>query len=188
MRFLVIVFLALLTLSCSGNLEKNLVELDKVYGKCDNPYRYYGKRDYKICKAQEAAGDPNKEAFSVSDILNQNSKNNNNIRYISNVNPELWRASLKVLESYPLKNADSNGGYIETEVIYDEKNLNERCTIKVSILSEEFLSSSINSKIICEERKQDSWIIKNENYSEEEKKLTLKILNEAQLLKENLVN
>ena len=41
--------------SNSGKLEKNLAELDKVYGKCDNPHRQLRPLEYKICKDKEKA-------------------------------------------------------------------------------------------------------------------------------------
>jgi len=177
-----------LVIACSNNnLEENLKRTDKIYGKCDNPHRSLTSRDYKICKAQEMAGDADKEPLSLSSLISRGSSSKN-VTYISSVNSNLWNASLKVLESYPIKNADSNGGYIETEAIYDQQNRNERCTIKVSILSSELLSTSVTSKIICENRVGDIWVIENKKFEDEEKKLILKILSIAQELQSSNSN
>ena len=42
-----------------------------------------------------------------------------NVVYQSNVNPYLWNASLEVTKKYPLKIADNQGGFIETDWIYE---------------------------------------------------------------------
>ena len=36
-----------------GDVGQNLEELDKIYGKCDNPHRNITRGDYEICKAEE---------------------------------------------------------------------------------------------------------------------------------------
>jgi hypothetical protein len=59
--------------SNSGKLEKNLAELDKVYGKCDNPHRQLRPLEYQICKDKERAAGPGgtvKDPISVGNILN----------------------------------------------------------------------------------------------------------------------
>ena len=59
-KFLVLGLFLILSVSCSknplnGDLEKNLKELDKIYGKCDNPNRQYTKGQYDVCKDKERA-------------------------------------------------------------------------------------------------------------------------------------
>jgi hypothetical protein len=187
-KYLYIFSFLFFVIACSNNnLDENLKRTDKIFGKCDNPHRSLTSREYKICKAQEMGGDPDKEPLSLSSLITGGASSKN-VTYISSVNSNLWNASLKVLENYPIKNADSNGGYIETEAIYDQQNKNERCTIKVSILSSELLSTSVTTKIICENRVEDIWIIENENFENEEKKLVLKILSIAQELQSSNSN
>jgi len=188
LRIIFVILIGLFLSSCSNDNEARLQELDKVFGKCDNPHRHYSKRDYKICKAKVAAGDPNAEIISLSDMLFNQQKDKGNITFASPVNTHLWNASLKVLEAYPIKNADSNGGYLETEFIYDKNSPQERCTIKIMISSPELLSTSVSSKIICEEKTNDIWAIKNQSLVNDEKKLTIKILAEAELLKNSQAN
>ena len=164
--------------SCSGNLEKNLEELDKTYGYCDNPHRQISDRDYKICKAKERAqGDGLKiEDINLTELFNRE----RSAIYQAPVNPDLWSAALDVTDNYSLKIADNQGGYIETDWIYDEKLKGKRCLIKLRITSAELVSNGVQSKFICENMIDDIWINDQTNYFDEEKNLTLKILVEAQ--------
>ena len=73
--------------------------------------------------------------------------------YLNSVNPYLWGASLEITSSYPLKIADNQGGYIETDWIYDLENLNQRCLIKIQISSNELISTGVATKFICETKK-----------------------------------
>ena len=167
--------------SNSGKLEKNLTELDKTYGKCDNPHRQLRPLEYKICKDKERAAGPGgeiKDPISVSNILNF-SKGNGTIVSASDTNNYLWDASLEVLKSYSLKISDYEGGYVETNWIQDINTPSERCLIKSHIISKELIATGVNVKIICEKKIDDNWYIANEEYPNEEKQLTLKILSIA---------
>ena len=178
--------------SCSktGNLNKNLEELDKIYGKCDNPMRSAeynntnkNSRVYKTCKAKEMAG--GKTLFELGDSFKETFGNNNgsnNIVYQNNVNPYLWRSALKTTENYPLKIADNTGGYIETDWIYDNSNSNNRCIIKIQITSNELISTGVSSIFVCQNKLKDNWVNDGINYIDQEKQLTIKILNQASLL------
>ena len=46
-----------------------------------------------------------------------------------------WRGSLEVTKKYPLKIADNQGGYIETNWIYTPGIEDQRCLIKIQVLS-----------------------------------------------------
>ena len=164
--------------SCSGNLEKNLEELDKTYGYCDNPHRQFSDRDYKICKAKEMSqGDGIKvEDFNLTELFNRE----RSVIYQTPVNPELWSAALDITENYSLKIADNQGGYIETDWIYDEKFKDKRCLIKIRITSAELVSTGVQSKLVCENMINNTWIRDQNNFFNEEKNFTLKILSEAQ--------
>ena len=50
-----ITFMLLGLYACNSgqSYQSNLERLDKIYGKCDNPYRTYREVEYKICKDQE---------------------------------------------------------------------------------------------------------------------------------------
>ena len=61
----------------------------------------------------------------VDDLLN-NRGSRDNLVYTSSVNKYLWSGSLNILSDYPIKTADSNGGYLETEWIYDNRDGRER--------------------------------------------------------------
>ena len=85
----------------------------------------------------------------------------------------------EVLKSYSLKISDYEGGYVETNWIQDVNTPNERCLIKSHIVSRELIATGVKVKIICEKKINDTWYIADEEYLDEEKKLTLKILSIA---------
>ena len=100
----------------------------------------------------------------------------------ADTNNYLWDSALQLLNPYSLKITDFDGGYIETDWIMQSKFPNQRCLIKSHITSMELVSNGINIKIICEELVDGIWYISSQNLQEEEKQLTLKILNQASKL------
>ena len=100
----------------------------------------------------------------------------------SSVNQYLWNGSLAVLADYPLKSVDSQGGYIATEWIFNKEVPDQRCVIKVNINSLELISTGVNTNIVCEKKSDEQWYITDEKFIEEEKRITLKILEIAQEL------
>lgn len=186
---ILIIPLLLLVVGCGsgiigGKHQENLAKLDKVYGYCDNPQRQIqkGTIQYKVCKDKEAAAgadgliDEDFKLPLVDRILN-NEYGGGQVIYTSSVNKYLWSGSLNVLADYPLKTADSNGGYLETEWIYDE--LGQRCVIKIQISSLELVSNGVETNIICQKKIDSEWISTNEKFVNEEKQLTLGILSSA---------
>lgn len=190
-KYIVSILLSLALFSCGGGMiggkyQENLKRLDKVHGYCDNPIRNIkkGSMRYKTCKDQENAagadGIVDKE-FSIpfEDILNRKSEGG---QFALTYNRYLWDGSLDVLSKYPLKTVDSQGGYLETEYIYDENIINKRCTIKVKITSVEFLSNGVKTSIICQDKKNDQWYGDGIEYKEDSKQVTLAILQKGQIL------
>ena len=187
---LIITFSFVVFVSCNGSQkEANLKELDELYGYCDNPQRNITKREYEICKAKERAnfGEPlttEKLKTSLVDLI----RGDQNATYMGNYNPTnalLWRASLKVLSPFPIKIADNNGGYIETDwIVEDNTNQETRCQVKVIITSSELVSNGIETKINCQDYVGQNWISDQKNYVTEEKNLTIKILQSAQELEQ----
>jgi len=178
-----LIFIPLFLLSCGGNYEKNQAKLDEVYGECDNPTKKLklNKQAYRACKAKERAG--GESLFDLEGDLNDLiGRGNDNIVYMNAVNPYLWNASLDLTSSYPLKIADNQGGYIETNWINSSENLNQRCLIKIQISSSELVSTGVTTKFICEKKENENWILDNKSYLAEEKQLTLKILSTASSL------
>jgi hypothetical protein len=55
----------------------------------------------------------------------------------------------------------------------------DRCLIKIRIVSAEIVSNGVVTNFICENKINDQWVSKKEKYTEEEKRLTLKILKTA---------
>ena len=187
LRYLIfLLFSTLVFISCSNKestFEKNRAELDEVYGECDNPLRPLSKRLYKECIAAERAGgesffDLNGE--NIEDLFNRNG--NYVVQY--NVNPFLWQAALDITNTYPLKIADNQGGYIETNWINKTETPNNRCLVKVRITSQELISTGVSTNFICEEKINNQWVLSENNFIEEEKQLTLKILSTAAALSE----
>ena len=130
-----ILVLSIFLFACSGNLEKNLTKLDKTYGYCDNPHRQFNDREYKICKDKERAQGKGSEIedFNLTELFDRKGS----VIYQNTVNSELWSASLDITSSYSLKIADNQGGYIETDWIYNKDTPNKRCLIKIRINSSE---------------------------------------------------
>ena len=60
--------LGLYACNSGQSYQSNLERLDKIYGKCDNPYRTYREVEYKICKDQERAAGPDGEIGEPLDI------------------------------------------------------------------------------------------------------------------------
>jgi hypothetical protein len=162
---------------CTGTYEKNIAELDEIYGVCDNPARNYkkGSKKWENCIARERA--KGEAFFDIGGEINELiGGKNNNVVFQNNVNPDLWRGSLEVTKRYPLKIADNQGGYIETDWIYSPEIKNQRCLIKIQVLSSELTTTGVTSSFLCENKVNDIWVSDNKNYSNEEKKIILKIL------------
>lgn len=165
-------------ISCSGTYEENQKRLVELYGECNNPSNPLTDKQKKRCRAKERAEGESlfglAEGNSLGDIFDRSNKQN--VIYQSPVNPYLWRASLEMTSSYPLKIADNQGGYIETDWIVDKNNQAQRCIIKINILSAELISTAVSSRLICENKSNDLWVSDSVQYVEEEKQLTLRIL------------
>ena len=187
--------LIILLTSCGGGMiggqyQENLAKLDDVYGYCDNPQRGYNKSsiEYKVCKDKESAAGADGLADTdfrlpfVDDLLN-NRGSRDNLVYTSSVNKYLWSGSLNILSDYPLKTADSNGGYLETEWIYDNRDGREqRCIIKIQINTIEFVSNGVETNIICQTKQNSEWMNMGENFINAENQLTLAILNSSEII------
>ena len=178
-------------ISCSGvvggKYQENLEKLDKIYGYCDNPQRGLIKSsiEYKTCKRKEmAAGadgiiDDN-AGIPFENLFNKDNQVSGSV-IMTNVNKDLWVGSLETLDDYSLKIADSMGGYIETDWIYSPNVDDERCSIKVKILSREFVSNGVDVNFVCSKLINNNWVLIDNDFIEEEKRLHLKILENAQL-------
>lgn len=190
MKTLITFFAFILLQSCSsgplgGDIQKNLAETDKIYGKCDNPNRQFTAIQKKICKDQVRAAGPDGEVgdpIDLTKIFSGLSGNGKVVYTGSNSNEFLWNGALETLKEFPLKTVDSQGGFISTEWIFEEPNPNQRCLIKVNITSRELMSNGVNTKIICQRKETNEWYSSNELFIEEEKNLTLKILEKASQL------
>ena len=182
---------ALLISSCSqglneGSIEENLKKTDEIYGRCNNPNRQFTLIEKEICIAKERAAGPDGEVgdpINLTELIDKFNNPSKNVVYGGlSVNEFLWNGSLSVLGAYPLKTVDSQGGFISTEWILDKDELNKRCQIKINIISQEFVSTGVETKILCQKKDGDEWYSEKEILFEEEKKITLKILEKAQEL------
>ena len=181
-NFCFLVCLIFLYSCTSGKHDANLEKLDKYYGECDNPQRVMSTRKYKECLAKERAkGESLFDLTTDFDKLLGNEEGT--VIYKSSVNPELWQASIDVTNNYPLKIADNQGGFIETDWIYSTDNNKQRCLIKIQILSRDLITTGVKSNFICETKNNENWIPDNKEYIEESNQITLKILELAGNLK-----
>jgi hypothetical protein len=141
--------------------------------------------EYKNCKRKEMAagadGIIDDEAKMPFENLFNKSRQDSGSIIMANINKDLWAGSLKTLNNYSLKIADSMGGYIETDWIYGQNIQDERCSIKVKILSRELVSNGVDVNFICQKLVNNNWILIEDDFIEEEKRLHLKILENAQL-------
>ena len=169
--------------SCTGNYEENQKKLKEIYGECDNPVDKLksNKLKYQRCKAKERAG--GESLFGLEGDLGDLIRGkNNDVVYQYSVNPFLWNASLEVTKSYPLKIADNMGGFIETDWITNSKNSSQRCLIKIQVLSRDLITTGVNTNFLCEKKDNNTWVSDDVKYVEEEKQITLKILEIASKL------
>ena len=165
--------------ACSSNHEKNMSELDELYGECDNPAnsaRYKkGSKRWERCIARERS--EGERLFDIAGEINDLiGGGNNSVVYQNNINPYLWNGSLKVTNKYPLKIADNQGGYIETDWIYSLGIENQRCLIKIQVTSSDLITSGVSANFLCENKVNETWVSDNKDYPGEEKKIILKIL------------
>ena len=189
---IIIFVFSLLLASCQGTREQELKKLDKLWGYCDNPHREFSSLEYDTCKRKEMAQSPSGKVedlkpFSLTEFMNRGSSDGYGLTK-SKVNPYLWQGSIDVTSSYALKIADATGGYIQTEWIYDENDLNKRCMIKIQVISADYISTGVKSSFICENKNQEIWITDGKEYVEEKKMLTLKILEASQKYSFSAVN
>jgi len=191
LALLLIIFLQ----SCStgpfgGDIEKNMAEMDKIHGKCNNPYRTFNKAQKKICEDKERAAGPDGEVgdpINLTQIIeNYRNFRDGNFNTTSGggmtINENLWGASLILLDQYPLNIVDAQGGFISTDWIIERESPNQRCLIKVNITSKELVSNGVKVKLLCEEKELEVWYQDEVTYSQEEKDLVLKILEIADIL------
>ena len=187
MKFLIPFILSLALVSCGGSglldsskHQENMAKLDKIYGPCDNPAKILLPKQKKLCEAKARAAGPDGvigEGINLTDLISR--KQTPTIISSSVVNKDLWNASLKILDPYTIKNIDFEGGFIQTDWIYNADSPNERCLIKSHVTSIELVSTGVNVKIICENLSNDIWYPSEKNLLTEEKNLTLKILEES---------
>ena len=179
LRLLVFIIFTFLFSACSqglldGNIEKNLEETDKIYGRCDNPYRQFTEIEREICRGKVMAAGPDGEVgdpISLTDIIDKFNNPEKNVVYAgSSVNRYLWQGSLLILEEYPLQTVDSQGGLISTDWILNKELPNKRCQIKVNVITQEFISTGVRTKFICQNKDNDQWYQSNDVLIEEEKK------------------
>ncbi len=184
-RSLLALLLIFFLQSCSkglfnGDIEKNLEEMDKVHGYCNNPYRNFSKAQKKICEDKErAAGAGGKvpDALNITKMIEDiRSGGGTTVVQGLSVNQNLWDASLVLLDQYPLDIVDAQGGFISTNWIIEKNNPNQRCLIKINVTSKELVSSGVRVKLLCEKKDTDDWYSDGVTYYDDEKSLTLKIL------------
>ena len=184
-----IVFLVILN-GCSqgpmgGDVNSNIEKFDKIYGKCNNPHRQYTYRDKQICESKLRAAGPDgvvDDPINITEIFDRVGGKESVVYGGMVVNQNLWNGTLDVLNQYSLKTVDSQGGFIATDWILDENQPNQRCTIKVIITSQELISTGVNTKILCQNKKNNEWYPDNKSFIDEEKKITLRILETASKL------
>ena len=185
-----IVFLMLISsilFGCGSRHQENVARLDEVHGVCDNPARILTKRQYEICKMKQRGNtgeelDIDDLSTSLGELVSDQLGLGTTILGGSSfANRYLWQASLDVLTPFPIKIADNGGGYIETDWIIDyNQSSDKRCQIKVMVRSSELVSNGLKSTLNCQNFDGENWNADGQKYPNEEKNITLKILEVAQ--------
>ena len=185
-----LVFLMLISsilIGCGSRHQENVAKLDEVHGVCDNPARILTKRQYEICKIKQRGNtgeelDIDDLSTSLGELVSdQLGLGTTMLGGSSFANRYLWQASLDVLTPFPIKIADNGGGYIETDWIIDyNQSSDKRCQIKVMVRSSELVSNGLKSTLNCQNFDGKNWNADGQKYPNEEKNITLKILEVAQ--------
>tara|TARA_B100001057_G_C22565200_1_gene838908 strand:- start:75 stop:677 length:603 start_codon:yes stop_codon:yes gene_type:complete len=182
-----LILISSILLGCGSRHQENVARLDEVHGVCDNPARILTKRQYEICKMKERGAGGELEIDDLSTSLgellsDQLGLGTTIVGGSSFANRYLWQASLEVLSPFPIKIADNGGGYIETNWIIDyNQSSDKRCQIKVMVRSTELVSNGLKSTLNCQNFDGQNWNADGQKYPNEEKNITLKILEVAQL-------
>ena len=173
---------------CGSKHQENVARLDEVHGVCDNPARILTKRQYEICKMKQrgnAGGelDINDLETSLGELLSdQLGLGTTIVGGSSFANRYLWQASLDVLSPFPIKIADNGGGYVETDWIIEyNQSSDKRCQIKIMVRSSDLVSNGLKSTLNCQNFDGENWNADKQEYPNEEKNITLKILEVAQI-------
>ena len=183
-----LVLISSILLGCGSRHQENVAKLDEVYGVCDNPARILTKRQYDICIMKQRGNSG--ETLDVDDlstslgelVSDQLGIGTTIVGGSSFANRYLWQASLDVLSPFPIKIADNGGGYIETDWIIEYNQSSEkRCQIKVMVRSSELVSNGLKSTLNCQNFDGQNWNADGQKYPNEEKNITLKILEVAQV-------
>jgi len=182
-----LIFLSVILTGCGGKHQENVKNLDEVYGVCDNPMRDLTKSQYEVCKMKEMGSGDGLEiedlTTGLGEIVTGMTGGGTIISGSSFANRYLWQASLDVLSPFPIKIADNSGGYIETDWIIEyNEDENKRCQIKVMIRSIELVSNGLKTTLNCQSYDGNNWNADKIVYDTEEKNITLKILEVAQIL------
>jgi hypothetical protein len=186
----IIIFQACSKGPLKGDMASNMAKLDQLHGACKNPHRILSPRERMLCEDKQRAAGPggNVEPPLSLSKLAAGLKGGGSTTIVQGltVNQSLWQASLGLLDQYPIKLVDSQGGFISTEWIANSSSPNQRCNIKVTITSKDLVSDGVKVKLLCENNIDGSWFTDNTAYVNEEKDLTLKILELAnQIAKTN---
>ena len=183
-----LILVSSILLGCGSKHQENVAKLDEMHGVCDNPARILTKRQYEICKMKQRANtggdlDINDIETSLGELLSdQLGLGTTIVGGSSFANRYLWQASLDVLSPFPIKIADNGGGYIETDWIIEyNQNSDKRCQIKVMVRSSELVSNGLKSTLNCQNFNGENWNADKQEYPNEEKNITLKILEVAQI-------
>ena len=187
-KIVLMVLISSILYGCGSKHQENVARLDEVHGVCDNPARILTKRQYEICKMKQrgnAGGELDIDDLetSLGELLSdQLGLGTTVVGGSSFANRYLWQASLDVLSPFPIKIADNGGGYVETDWIIDyNQSSDKRCQIKVMVRSSELVSNGLKSTLNCQNFNGENWNADKKEYPNEEKNITLKILEVAQI-------
>ena len=161
-----------------GNMASNMKKLEDLHGPCNNPHKILNAKERMLCEDKARAAGPGGDIKLPLDLSKLTSLGGGSTTIVQGltINQSLWQASLGLLDQYPIKLVDSQGGFISTEWITNSSSPNQRCNIKVTVLSKDLVSNGVKVKLLCENNIDGNWFSDKTSYVNEEKDLTLKIL------------
>ena len=189
---ILLTFILLTLISCSGNREKR--DTSELYAKSQTRQAIIERSGTQL-GGGSTAGDRRLQLQDAENRLRSGGglfgkeggitlggKKSSSISSIGlPINPYIWRASLETIDFMPLISADPFAGIIITDW-YSQVETNERCKINIYIKGVELKSSNLKVNSFCQELSaSNNWvdIKKNSNDNDNDIKLENAILNKA---------
>ena len=115
--------------------------------------------------------------FNTNQVNDVNDRDKNNISF-GNMNIVIHSLKNEPFEPIVVNNSINlnSSSSIEKKASSLAPVSSQRCLIKIQVLSRELITTGVSTNFLCETKQDQIWISDMEDYIEEEKRITLKIL------------